>query len=83
MEIQWGASAWGEYTEWQEVDKSKVKRINRLVKEITRGQPIGHSEVLKHSPSGLCSARIDHEHRLVYKVDGDILRIVSCKGHYE
>lgn len=83
MDIQWAAEAWVEYTEWQLADRSKVRRINRLVKEIARGQPIGHAEILKYSSNGLCSARIDGEHRLVYKVDGDILRIVSCKGHYK
>ena len=83
MIIQWSAEAWREYTDWQAIDKSKVRKINRLVKEITRGQPIGHAEVLRHGPSGLCSAHIDHGNRLVYKVDGDVLRIVSCKGHYE
>ena len=83
MLVQWSAEAWDEYTGWQAIDKAKVKRINRLVKELMRGQHIGHAEILKHGPSGLCSARIDGEHRLVYKVDGDTLRIVSCKGHYK
>lgn len=28
------------------------------------------------------SARIDAKNRLVYKVDGDVVRVVSCRGHY-
>ena len=26
--------------------------------------------------------RINEEHRLIYKVQGNIIIIVSCKGHY-
>lgn len=29
------------------------------------------------------SARIDAKNRLVYKVDGDVVGVVSCRGHYE
>ena len=29
-----------------------------------------------------CSRRIDEEHRLIYKVQNNIIIIVSCKGHY-
>ncbi|WP_425250740.1 type II toxin-antitoxin system YoeB family toxin [Fusobacterium polymorphum] len=28
------------------------------------------------------SRRIDEEHRLIYKVQNNIIIIVSCKGHY-
>ena len=31
---------------------------------------------------GYWSRRITDEHRLVYKVDGDEIRIASCRYHY-
>lgn len=83
MELQWSEAAWSDYLEWQERDKAKLRKVNRLVKEVMRGTPIGKAERLKHSPSGLCSARIDKENRLVYLEEDGVLRIVSCKGHYE
>ena len=84
MELQWSKQAWEEYVGWQKEDKKTLNKINSLVKSIQReGKPKGKAEILKGSKHGLCSVRIDEKNRLIYKVDGDILRIVSCKGHYE
>lgn len=44
---------------------------------------LGKPEPLKGKLSGLWSPRINHEHRLVYKVKKDIIYIYSCHGHYE
>ena len=79
----WHDSAWSDYLWWQENDRKKVKRINRLILEAERGEPIGKAERLKYSQSGLCSARVDDANRLVYKVEGDErIVILSCRGHY-
>jgi len=43
---------------------------------------IGKPEPLKNELSGWWSRRIDDEHRLVYKVDGDRLIIAKARGHY-
>lgn len=32
--IQWDADAWEEYCDWQQVDRSIIKRINQLIKDI-------------------------------------------------
>ena len=29
------------------------------------------------------SRRIDEEHRLVYRIRGDVLEIAACTGHYD
>jgi toxin YoeB len=82
--IAWAETAWEDYLYWQSHDKKVLKRINTLIKEISR-QPftgIGDPEPLKHHWSGYWSRRIDLEHRLVYKVsDGEIV-IVQCRYHY-
>jgi toxin YoeB len=82
--IQWDIDAWGDYLYWQTHDKNILRRINQLVKDISRNpfEGIGKPEPLKENLSGFWSRRIDGEHRLVYAVDGDKVLIFSCKGHY-
>ena len=82
--ISWDDDAWDDYTDWMDEDKKTVKRINRLIKSISRDpRPIGTAEILKHRGPGVCSVRIDDKNRLVYKVldDGEVY-VLSCRGHY-
>ena len=44
---------------------------------------IGKPEPLKGDMSGFWSRRIDDVNRLVYRISGNVIEIVSCKGHYE
>jgi toxin YoeB len=77
--------AWNDYLYWQANDKSKVKRINELLKSIERdgySSGIGKPEPLRYNLSGYWSRRINDEHRLVYKSDQDNIYIASCKDHY-
>lgn len=81
----WYDEAWENYLYWQQTDKKVLKRINTLIKDIERTSftGIGKPEPLKGDLSGFWSRRIDDTHRLVYRVRGDTIEIVSCKGHYE
>lgn len=84
MMLTWASPAWEDYLYWQKTDKKTLKRINRLIKEISR-QPfegLGDPEPLKHNWSGYWSRRIDREHRLVYKVTDQSIVIVQCRYHY-
>ena len=69
---------------WQQVDKKILKRINDLIKAISREpfEGIGKPEPLRHGLSGYWSRRINDEHRLVYKVEGEDLLIAMCRYHY-
>ena len=88
MEINFSMNAWKEYIDWQTRDKKTLKRINELLKDITRGNPyegIGKPEPLKGNLSGVWSRRIDACNRLVYRIRGDqneICQVLQCKGHY-
>lgn len=89
MRIVWDADSWADYVRWQEQDRRVLRRINVLLKDILRGasdgtphQGIGKPEQLKHGLHGYWSRRITDEHRLVYKVVGDELRIAACRFHY-
>lgn len=81
----WSDEAWEGYLYWQVQDRKMLKRINALLKDIERGSfdGIGKPEPLKGDLSGFWSRRIDDTHRLVYRMQGDVIEIAACKGHYE
>jgi toxin YoeB len=56
----------------------------RLVENIQESpfEGLGKPEPLKHELKGLWSRRIDQEHRLVYQVQEDKIRILACRFHY-
>ncbi len=76
--------AWDQYLYWQENDIEVVEKINLLIKECQREpfKGIGKPEPLKGDFKGFWSRRINKEHRLVYKVYGNILEIIQCRFHY-
>jgi len=84
MKVAFHDSAWKDYLHWQQTDKKMLKRINALIKDIQRHpfEGIGKPEPLKHELSGRWSRRIDDEHRLVYRVEGDTIFIQQCRAHY-
>ena len=76
--------AWEDYLYWQSQDKKVLKKINLLIKDITRDsfKGLGEPEPLKYNWSGYWSRRITLEHRLVYKVIDNEIRIAQCRYHY-
>ena len=84
MNKTWHEKAWNEYVYWQTQDKKTLKRINDLLKDISRHpfSGIGKPESLRHKP-GYWSRRIDEANRIVYKVDDNQIIIVQCMGHYD
>lgn len=85
MKIVWFEEAWEDYLYWQTQDRKTLKRINTLVRDIERNcfDGIGKPEPLKGELSGFWSRRIDDTNRIVYRIRGGTLEILSCKGHYE
>ncbi|MGQ0564502.1 MAG: Txe/YoeB family addiction module toxin [Gemmobacter sp.] len=84
MNILFRPRAWEHLLCWQEVDRAMVRKINGLVKECLRHpfEGTGKPEPLKGELAGYWSRRIDREHRLVYRVAGDAVEIISCRYHY-
>lgn len=76
--------AWESYLYWQEHDKRMVKRINELIKDISRHpfEGIGKPEPLKFELANKWSRRINEEHRLVYQFEKEQLVIFQCRYHY-
>ena len=85
MKIVFVDESWEDYLYWQKTDKSKLKKINELIKDISRNpfDGLGKPEALKHKYAGFWSRRIDHEHRLIYRVVEDEIQIVKCRFHYD
>lgn len=78
------SKAFEEYNEWFEKDLQIIDRIKILIRDIDRDpfKGLGKPEPLKGNWAGYWSRRIDHEHRLVYKVTSEQIIIAKCKGHY-
>jgi len=85
MRIVFSRISWEDYTSWLYEDKKMLKKINDLIKDIQKNayKGIGKPEPLKYDLSGYWSRRIDREHRLVYQVDENEIRIYSCRYHYD
>jgi len=84
MGVLWEDEAWQEYTNWQEQDRKTLRKINHLIKDIQRNpfEGMGHPEPLSGNLSGWWSRHIDEKNRIVYKVVGGNITILSCKNHY-
>jgi len=88
MKILFTEEAWEDYLHWQRHDRKVLKRVNALVNDIARTpfDGIGKPETLKASLAGWWSRRITGDHRLVYRVVGEVpdqrIEIVQCRYHY-
>jgi toxin YoeB len=84
LSIVFSSAAWEDYLWWQQQDRKLLKRINLLIQDVERNgnEGIGKPEPLKHGFQGYWSRRINDEHRLVYKIVGDEVRIAACRYHY-
>ena len=78
-------SSFNDYNEWTVTDKKTARKVMTLIKDIMRTaySGLGKPEPLKHELSGYWSRQITKEHRLVYRVEGEAIEILSCKYHYK
>lgn len=76
--------AWDDYLYWQSQDKKTLKRVNQLLRDVSR-EPftgIGKPEPLRENLTGYWSRRIDDTNRLVYAVEEQAIIVVVCRYHY-
>ena len=76
--------AWDDYLYWQSQDKKTLKRINQLLRDVSREAftGIGKPEPLRENLTGYWSRRIDDTNRLVYAVEEQAIIVVACRYHY-
>ena len=84
VKLIFSQDAWDDYLHWQKTDRRLLNRVNLLIREVLRSpfEGIGKPEPLKHGLAGYWSRRINDEHRLVYKVEGESVMIAQCRYHY-
>lgn len=84
MRLIFSEQAWEDYLHWQGADRKMLERINTLIREIQRlpFKGIGKPEPLRHAFAGYWSRRLNDEHRIVYRVEGDSLYLAQIRYHY-
>ena len=85
MNIQFSSRGFEDYVYWQNFDKRILKKVNDLLGDISRNpyEGIGKPEPVKHVLSEFWSRRITNEHRLVYRVEGNVIKVAQVCYHYE
>ncbi len=84
--VQFEEVAYSDFVNWATENKIIFKKIASIIKDIDRNGVdvgIGRPEPLKHNLTGYWSRRILDEHRLVYKIENNIIIIAQCRGHYQ
>ncbi len=85
MRLEFKPQAFEDLQYWVQQNPKLAKRLLRLIEE-TQRDPFGGTgkpEALRGELSGWWSKRIDQEHRLVYRAEGDRLIIAQARGHYD
>ena len=82
--LEFDVAAFEDLAWWIQQDRNKALRIVNLIKDVQRDpfKGIGKPELLRHELKGCWSRRIDQEHRLVYQVVENKIRILACRYHY-
>ena len=82
--LEFDLNAFEDLSWWVQHDRRTALKIIKLIQQVFQSpfEGIGKPEPLKHQLAGCWSRRIDEEHRLVYQVAGDKIRILACRYHY-
>lgn len=84
MDVRFTPTAWAEFEELLQVDRKLFARTLGLI-DACRREPfagIAKPEPLKHQLAGCWSRRINERHRLVCRVEDEVLEVLSCIYHY-
>jgi toxin YoeB len=85
VEIEFLGSAPDDIEYWKNSgNKAIQKRITKLLESISKTpmSGIGKPEPLKHDLIGYWSRRINEEHRIVYSVSANRIKVISMRFHY-
>ena len=85
MEIIYNQKALDDLEFWRKSGNNKIqKKISMLIQAIESNPflGVGKPEALKYELSGKWSRRINQEHRIIYKMEEQVLKIYSLKDHY-
>jgi toxin YoeB len=84
VDIQFTPTGWAEFQELLKLDRKLFQRTLDLIEAVSRDPftGIGKPEPLKHQLAGCWSRRINDRHRVVYRVNGNTLIVLSCVYYY-
>ena len=79
--LEFDPAGFEDFAWWIEKDRKKAQKIVKLIKEVQRNpfEGTGNPEPLKHALTGCWSRRIDQEHRLVYQVLDEKIRVMESQ----
>jgi len=79
--LEFDPAGFEDFAWWIGKDRKKAQKIVKLIKEIQRNpfEGTGNPEPLKHALTGCWSRRIDQEHRLVYQVLDEKIRVMESQ----
>lgn len=84
LELVFDSNAIEDLHWWVKTDSRKALEVFGLIQAV-QCDPffcVGKPGSLDHELSGCCSRRIDQEHRLVYRMTNQNIRIIACRYHY-
>ena len=83
--LEFDANAFEDFSWWVHKDRKLAIKILKIIQEIQREpfKGIGKPEPLKGNFAGVWSRRINDEHRIIYQVLNEKIRILSCRFHYD
>ncbi len=68
-------------------EPNSLKKIMKLLEELEEHPKIGTGkpEQLRHNRTGEWSRRISRNHRVIYKIEDDLVQVllISAYGHYQ
>jgi len=69
---------------WRKHNPDHLKKIKRLIKTIRENpfEGIGKPEPLQYDLQHFWSRRITDKHRIWHEVEGNLITIYRCYGHY-
>jgi len=78
------AEFWEDLRYWAATDRKLEMRLFELVDAIIRDPftGIGKPERLQYDLRGCWSRRLTEEHRVVYRVEADMIHMLSARFHY-
>jgi toxin YoeB len=83
--LEFDPHAFEDLSWWIANDRSTALKIVKLIEVIMRepekGQ--GKPEKLRHDLSGCWSRRINKEHRIIYQILPEKIKILACRYHYK
>jgi toxin YoeB len=76
--------ALADLTWWMKTNPRVALKIAELLEELPKAPFTGKGkpEALKYEFAGCWSRRLTSEHRLIYEVTKDYVRVLNCRHHY-